>query len=342
MFRRGVARSSGSVVALALLVLFAESVAAGDDWVYVASSNRYAVIDPSVGEIMREGVLETSDFRTEGEQTPTIVPTPGGRYVFFHFSDFDRAVVVDAETHQVTWSVELPFGTERLQFSSMGNQIFALQRDGRRIQLPHRRGEITGTGGIAPLLGPESIAFNRRATRIYGNNGNDLVFVLENGGNVIRTIDLRGGPYEWQVSANFRYLLGSSSSGLTLVDEQRGRAVGYIEDGFTPTATLFDASSREIYALSADGREIIVADTRRFTEQERIVMQTPLSGIWQSSDGRLHGISRPDSDRVSPALVVDLLDVQETVSFPPSILATDSAIAAALVTLRPGEGFACF
>lgn len=342
MFRHGVARSAGAVVALALLLLFAESLAAGDDWVYVASSNRFAVIDPSVGEIIREGVLETSDFRTEGEETPTIVPTPGGRYVFFHFSDFDRAVVVDAETHQVARSVELPFGTERLQFSSMGNQIFALQRDGRRTQLPHRRGEITGPGSLAPHLGPESVAFNRRATRIYGNDGNDLVFVLENGGNAIRTIGLRGGPYEWQVSANFRYLLGSSPSGLTLVDEQRGRAVGYLEDGFTPTATLFDASSREIYALSADGREIIVADTRRFAEQDRIALQNPLSGIWQSSDGRLHGISSPDQDGGAPVLVVDLLGTHETVFFPTSILAADSAIAATLVTLRPGEGFACF
>ena len=330
-------------VAAFLSAVVAGYLAADSDWVYAAAGNRYAVLDPVSGDVVIEGLLATEDFTPNELDTPVIVPTPGGRYVFILYSSHDRAIVMDAETHRPVWSVTLPSGTEALQFSSMGNEIYTRSTGGSWFSIPHRRGNVTGEPSSAPNLGSNRIAFNRRATRVYGNSGNTLVYLLTNTGEDVREIDLRAGPYDWEISPNFRYLLGSGGERVALIDEQRARVVGYLEGGFTVGAAAFDIASSRVYALSADGGEVVVADTRRFAELERIETPENLAAIWRSSDKLIHGYSPPSDDGSSSgAIVLDLLGSTRVVLLPSSLTDVSSAATAALVTIKPGQGFACF
>ena len=330
-------------LAAIVLVFAAGALSADSDWVYAAAGNRYAVLDPSNGDLVIEGVLATADFAPGELDTSVIVPTPGGRYVFILFPAHDRAIVMDAETHRPVWSVNLPSGTEALQFSSMGNEIYTRSTNGKWFSLPHRRGEATGAPSSAPNLGMNRVAFNRRATRVYANSGNDLVYLLTNSGDEVRDIAIQAGPYDWEVSPNFRYLLGSGQERVALIDEQRARVVGYLQGGFTQGAAVFDTASSRVYALTDNGREIVVADTRRFGELDRIETPKNLLSIWRSSDQLIHGYSAPSDDgSLAGAIVLDLLGTSRVVSIPSSLTEGPIAVTASLITIKPGQGFACF
>ena len=316
---------------------------ADSDWVYAAAGNRYAVIDPLEGDVVIEGVLATADFAPGESDTPVIAPTPGGRYVFILFPSHDVAIVMDAETHRPAWSVDLPSGTDAIQFSSMGNEIYTRSANGNWFWLPHRRGEVTGDPTSAPNLGMNRVAFNRRATRVYGNSGDSLVYLLTNSGDEVREIGLQAGPYDWVVSPNYRFLVGSGEERVALIDEQRARVVGYLDGGFVPGGALFDNASSRVYALTADGGEIVVADTRRFRELERIETPENLAAIWRSTDKLIHGYSPPANDGSSTGKIVfDLLGSPRTVTIPSSLADGAAPVTASLVSIKPGQGFACF
>ncbi|MFW6293536.1 MAG: hypothetical protein ACOC7V_14615, partial [Spirochaetota bacterium] len=273
----------------------------------------------------------------ENAATPQIVPTPGGRYVFFHFREADAAVVVDAETHEVVRALRLPEGSERIQFSSMGDSLY-VETSSDRFVLAHRRGEITGGPSAAVELASGRIAFNRRATRVYGERDGALVYALARDGSPVASVGLRGGPYDWQVSPNFRYLLGTSRSGeaMVLVDEARARVVGYLSERFVPGSARFDEASREVHFLTDDGRELAAADVRRFRVSSRLELGAEFARIWRDDGGRLHGLSADDG-----ALILDVTGDPRRVAID-SLLRGSGDLTAAFVELKPGQGFACF
>ncbi|TVR04182.1 MAG: hypothetical protein EA403_05485, partial [Spirochaetaceae bacterium] len=276
-----------------LLTAFAVSATAQTEWIYAAAGAQYVVVNPADGAVVHRGELRVSDFRPgesgETAPTPDIVPTPGGRYVFFLFAGSDRAIVVDAETHQPVWSVTLPAGTRRIVFSSMGTTLWAFTGGTSWIELSHQRGRLTDSGRRAASLGHGTVAFNRRATRVYGNRGSDLVFALASSGEVVQTVELQGGPHDWQISPNFRFLAGTSANQLVMVDEARGRAVGTLPGAFA--GGVFHPSSREFFALSADGTAVVAVDATRATERSRIRPPLALTAIFSQADGTLHGLA---------------------------------------------------
>ena len=337
-----------SRVGFAILLILAGTAAfAQSDWIYAASADRYVAIDPRDGAIVGSGRLATADYDpaagsgSSGVATPQIVPTPGGKYVFFVFADDARAVVVDAESHAPVWSVALPAGTQTIGFSSMGETILAYTGGTNWTELPHRQGRITGTGRAAPSLGAGTIAFNRRATRVYGNRGNDLVFALTASGDAVATVRVDGGPYDWHISPNFRFLVGVSERRLALVDETRGQAVGYLDGGFT--GGVFHPSSRQFYALTTAGAAIVVAETGRMREQARIEPPFLLEAIFREDDGTLHGLSQSAPFGAgAPVILTDITGEQGIVEFPSGFADPGAGVSATVVTLRPGGGFACF
>ncbi|TVQ21700.1 MAG: hypothetical protein EA382_13200 [Spirochaetaceae bacterium] len=344
MRRRG--RGSRTVVALLMLVIGAAAFAQSD-WIYAAAGDRFAVVDPRDGSVVETGRLATADYDPAAGRdraniaTPLIVPTPGGKYVFFVFADDARAVVVDAESHAPVWSVELPAGTQTISFSSMGETILANTGGTRWIELPHRQGRITGAGRTAPSLGAGAIAFNRRATRVYGSRGADLVFALTASGDAVQTVRVDGGPYDWHISPNFRFLVGVSERRLALVDETRGQATGYLDGSFS--GGVFHPSSRQFFALTADGGSIVVAETGRLREQSRIDLPFRLTAIFREESGRLHGLSHSSPFGAgSPVILTDITGDQGIVEFPAGFAEPGVDVAATIVTLRPGGGFACF
>ncbi|MEE8442104.1 MAG: PQQ-binding-like beta-propeller repeat protein, partial [Spirochaetia bacterium] len=284
-------------ILLGLIVVGSVSGAA-QEWLYVSRSGAYAVINPADGAIVSAGELLADGFQPEPSSVPEIVPTPGGRYVFFVYAQQDKAIVVDAETHLVAWAADLPRNAETIQFSSIGDRLYVLRSDGSRVVLEHRQGEVSETRSDAPALDVGRIGFNRRATRLYGNDGRNLVYSLASTGELVRTVPLRGGPYDWSVSPNFRFLLGRSRTDgrLVLIDEQRARAVAYADVGEVAGEPLFDAGSGSVYVLTDSGSRITVLDTRRFREQRTESLPFALSTLYLGEGERYHGVS---ADRLS-------------------------------------------
>lgn len=324
------------------------------EWIYAASGSRYLVMNPQDGAIVRRGELRVEGFdpgfgTPDGVSTPEIVPTPGGRYVFFVFAAEDRAIVVDAETHSPVWAVDLPGGTRSIVFSTMGATILAYTGGTTWVEVPHRQGRITGPGRPAPSFGGESPAFNRRGTRVYGNRGEELVYALADSGEPVQSLSLEDGPYDWSISPNFRFLVGTSESGLAVVDEARGRVLGYLDGSYAEG--VFHPNSREYYALTSGGDAVVVVDVPRGRERSRFRPPVPLAALLREDDGTLHGLSKGNSGGPGASVVLDLTGRQRIVPLPrdfgagadrPAPAGEVSTVRAAGVTLRPGGGFACF
>lgn len=317
-----------NVRALGIALILAFIVAGSgisQEWLYVSRGGAYVAYDPSGGTVVHSDVFEGSSGDIE------IVPTPGGAYVFFFDRPLNRAFVVDTNTHEVAWVEQLPPGTERIQFNSMGEQVIA-EVNGNRIAIAHRRGRLGDESTLEANLDLGQVAFNRRATRVYGSRGNSLEIVLAADGSRVASVRT-GGAFDWRTSPNFRYLLGTDSRGkVILVDEQRARSVG-TQDGLSDSV-WFTSDSRQIHALDGDGETVVTLDTRRFRVQDRIEIDVPLSHMWLSADGRHHGLSR-DAGR----LVFDASGA--VVSVQPN-LPGQGPLRAALVVVRPDQGFACF
>ena len=335
---------------LILLLAVGHSGFAQSEWIYAASGSRYLVMNPDDGTIVHRGELRADGFApgagnpgtASRTATPQIVPTPGGRYVFFLFPRADRAVVVDAESHLPVWAVDLPRGTRSIVFSTMGDTILAHTGGTSWVELPHRQGKITGPERPAPAFGGGTLAFNRRGTRVYGNRGGELVYALSSSGDSVQTVRLDGGPYDWQISPNFRFLVGASQGGLAVVDEARGRVVGYLDGSYA--GGVFHPNSREFYALTADGEALVLVEVTRGRERSRFRPAEALGAVFREDDGTLHGLSKGDTGGAGagPAgasVVLDLTGRQRRVALPPDFAA---GVTAAFVTLRPGGGFACF
>jgi len=308
--------------------LFTSGFVAADEWIYVTRGSSYAVIDPSNGRVVHSDVVTDVELSSQ----LAVVPTPGGRYVFLYSKELRSAYVIDAQTHELVRAETLPPGISSVQFNSMGEELVALRENGSRLSISHRKGELGAVGEWETDFDSARVAFNRRATRVYGSRGPDLEYVLAIDGSVITSVDI-GGSYDWSVSPGFRFLLGSDDSGtLVLVDEQRARIVGR-RDGYSKWFA-FTADSREVHALSSGGGAVGVLDTRRFREERRISLRVPLSQFWMGTDGSYHGVSADGA-----AVVIDASGKAIRVS---PDLPGEGPLHAAYVVIRPDEGFACF
>ena len=66
-----------------------------------------------------------------------------------------------------------------------------------------------------------------------------------------------------------------------------------------------------VYFLDAQGTELVIADTRRGRVSDRISLDRPFVEVWQTEDGRFHGLS---ADRMS--IVLDLTGTPTRVGLP--------------------------
>lgn len=334
-----------AVLSLILFLAVGRAVFSQSEWIYAASGPEYLVMNPDDGRIVRRGELRV-DGSAPDTGTPQIVPTPGGRYVFFVFPQASQAVVVDAESHLPVRTVDLPEGTRSIVFSTMGTTILAHTGGTSWVELPHRQGRITGPGSPAPFFEGDALAFNRRGTRVYGNRGGELVYALTDSGESVQSVPLEGGPYDWHISPNFRFLVGASEGGLVAVDEARGRVVGYLDGSYV--GGVFHPNSREFYALTSAGDALVVVDLTRGRERSRLRPPVALAAVFGQDDGTLHGLSKGDSGGAGASVVLDLTGRPRRVALPAGFGAGEGAsdgastVTATGVTLRPGGGFACF
>ncbi len=337
------------VIAAVLGLLVAASVAADTDRLYFAAGNRYVVVDPASGSVLHHGRLSLNGENAPGPNaraggTPAIIPTPGGRFVFFHRPWADTVTVVDAESHRFVRTIELPQNARTVVFSSMGNEVFLPVSDDRFVYLDHRRGEISGRARSLGVPASGNPAFNRRATRIYTSTASggetELVYVLKSSGEAIAEVDLPSGQYNWQASPNFRFLLGveEGGDGLVVVAEQARRVTAEIDEEIDPDSVYFSADSETITALTADRRTALVIDGRRGRIRDRITLPEAVDYLRTDVDGRLLAVS--GTTAILDVAGQDLrVDVGRYLS---NGEASGAEVRAQLVTLKPGQGFACF
>ena len=334
-----------AAVALALLV--SAAAAADTDRLYIASGDSYVVVDPADGGVLHQGNITggTDGAGADGEpaDTPSIIPTPGGRFVFFHRPWSDTVTVVDAESHRPVRTIDLPQAARTIVFSSMGDEVFLPIADNRFVYLDHRRGEIRG--GAQDLRAPAEShpAFNRRATRLYatdsGRGGPKLVYVLKSSGEEIAEVALPAGNYDWQASPNFRYLLGVDNDGdrLVVVTEQARRVTAEIDEDVVPDQAFFSSDSETITALLADRRTALVIDARRGRVRERVQLPERVDYLRADVDGRLLAVS-------GTTVILDVGGQNRRVDVGRYLDGGggDAGVRTQLVTLKPGQGFACF
>ncbi len=334
---RGRVMPTGRRALLLLPFLFLVVALAGaESWLYAVRGEQYAVLDPQSGDTVHSGILSVDGYTPSAGAEVTIVPTPGGRYVFFHIPSDDVAVVVDAESHQPARVVALPDGVQSLQFSSMGDTAYLL-RDGDRVAVPHRRGELESEQSAGPELAPGLVAFNRRATRVFGQQGRDLIYARAAGGDPIADVSVGNEVHDWYISPNFRYLLGAAQSGdgLVLVDEQRARVTGRVREEIVPRSVGFSDSSREFFALLAGngGSTIIVGDVPRARIRDRLELDRSAVRLFRDTDGAFFVLYTDGSVGIGAGS-----DAERIATTGIDGGASDLA----LVVLKPGQGFACF
>ena len=296
--------------------------------------------------IRRDAVVEViSPFegketaRIEEPQTNLLLPTPGGKYVFFINRQSGRARAVDFENPGQSKDLDLsshaPLGIAA--FSPTGKYFYAAEENSRELTVyEHRAGVLENPQSLS--LGEvnthdTSLIFNARGTRFYRIEGNALVYRLSKDASEIRRIDRLGGSRGWQAAPGGRYLWGYDDSGWIVVDESRGKIDERIKAGGTGSVH-FDARGRRAYALSDEGHSLVTLDTRRGRIIESLALQNQALDISVSDEGDIWLLTE------NSLLLKRAEDDEFRLLWSFDDAATDWEMH--YVKLRSNEGFACF
>ena len=213
-----------SIVIIALLLFILPAYAEVTEWIYITRGNHFLVMDPQTRKIIKQESLPE-------KESYNIFTTPGGKFLFLVASHDDtKAIVIDTETHAVMHSETLPPNTTRIAFSSMGDRMYS-GTDTKYVSVSdHRRSRFSNTQTLQTSLGTGEIAFNRRGTRIYGNNKTGLAYFLEQDLSIIQEIRLRK-VYNWFAASNFRFLFGIAldKTKIVSIDERKAKKIAELK-----------------------------------------------------------------------------------------------------------------
>jgi len=320
---------AGALPLLLLLLLLGAAGASGAEkgWVYLLPERggELLVLDDggSVGTV-----------RLGREGATGIFPTPGGKYVFVTFPDAEVAVV-DAEAQALDRRFGLEQGApEQFLFSPSGDKAYVSLRGSSRVLVfSHQRSRLELRGSLSLGIAGAPITLNRRGTRLYRSSADGLDFYLETTGETLRRVPLRGGAASWSFSPDYRFLWGVSLADgrLSVVDERSAKLAAEVDGAFAPFEPAATNDGAYLVAASRDRLEKIGARTFR-----------PETSI--ELPGRARDLASPGTGDAVWLLVgeeiieIDLGSGKEIRSVSPGVSIRDIAA----VTLRPGEGYACF
>ena len=320
--------SNPRTAALLAALLLAAAAAGGADrsFVYLLPERGNAIL-----VMDQNGVRRVVDIGRTGAEA--VFPTPGGKYVFVTFQGSSEVAVIDAESQSLNRRFNLTQGIpEQIAFSPTGERAYVslagssevLFFDHRRSVLTLRETRLMGLAG-APLL------LNRRGTRLYRSGSEGLGFYLETTGEIIRSVAAPGGVALWSFSPDFRYLWGVSASdgSLVVVDERASRLAATLPGPFAAFAPI--AADDRAYLVSRSGDRLVPVSSRSFLEEKAIAIPGPARSVASTGSG------------VWLLVGTDLVRIELPSGRAASRVAFDQPIRAIVaVTLRPGEGYACF
>ena len=317
--------------ALAALTVLLTAAVAQAQWVYVLGADgRITVVDAP-----RRSVVRTIDLPWPG--VARLHPTPGGKYILVSWRDRSDIAAVDVEAHAVSRTFTLPNGPiDDLEFSPMGDTVLTTRAGSTQVDLwSHSRSVLQPLGSVSAGVAGSPALFNRRATRLYRSGVSGLDFVYLKTGELITEVALPGGPMAWVFTPDFRYLWGSSADGgsVAVVDEGRGRLVESLELPHRAHAPVISGDGGRLWLIDAQGRSLVGLDTRTRKAVARLDLGGDITGL---SAGPASEIWAHD-----PSGKLSVIDGRRG-AVTASVIVPGGTHQAVYITLRKGEGYACF
>ena len=313
-------------------ILFPQSTGKSG-WIYILmkDSSELSIIDIEDGKVVKIISLD-------GGKPDAIFPTPGGKFVFVTYVDSPFVSAVDAEDQEVYRNFRLDYqGPPAFTFSPMGETVYATEPGTNRITVfGHSRSHLDEKLKFSVGEPDTTGIFNRRGTRYFRSNTKGLAVIYAKTQEVIEEIGFQGGPMVWNFSPDYRYLWGAGISGnkVVVIDESRSKVQKELDIEIFPTQPTFSADGNRVYFISSSGDRILVINGRRHELEKEIEFSSPIDGITIDGDDNLWVMSSASGSIIK----VDgrSLDVSDRIEL------NAPAKQIKYVTLKKGEGFACF
>lgn len=322
------------VLITGILMLSMSAMLGAETRLFLLRGNTLHIFNGSDGSELDRQRLETQ----MNASYDMLVGTPGGKYIFVIDSASGQGLALDFEDSSVRKTVDLSSAAplSAAVFSPMGDVLYIVQQSsGQVISYTHRAGELGAeeTFLSSDVSSNRSLpALNSRGTRFYISGEEGLLYYLVSDRSVIRVIRNISEGLDWTMAPGGRFLWGSGEEGWVVVDEQRGRVAARLPSG-SSESPVFSSNGRTGWALTESGTVLVELDSRRNRILRREALNEALTGpatgsadeIWLAGEDALY-LSRGG----------------EAVQTSGSIAGSGEIKAFVSVTLRPGEGFACF
>ncbi len=265
-----------------------------------------------------------------------LFPTPGGKFVFVTFMDSDLVSVVDVEKHQEVKTFIMEGGTPgSFTFSTMGQELYVTWPSSEVIKAyHHQRSELEFKEQFHLGMANAPILLNRRGTRIYRSSEEGLEVVYLKTKEIIKTFTQSGGPRLWSFSPDYRYLWGVSTDGIVVVDEPKLRTLKTVTATPKSHAAVFSQDGKKAFLIEKSGLRVLVLNKRASDLLGEIYFEDPIESITLTENGTLWTGSLETNTLFS----IDTSTLENTgmVDLPGKL------IQIRYVTLKKGEGYACF
>jgi DNA-binding beta-propeller fold protein YncE len=178
------------------------------------------------------------------------------------------------------------------------------------------------------------VLLNRRGTRIYRSSAEGLEVVYLKTKEIIKTINLSNGARTWSFSPDYRYLWGVNRDGIIVVDEPKLRTLKTVTAAPKFHAAVFSPDGKKVFLIEKSGQSIVVLNKKASDIVGEISFQEFIDSITLTENGTLWA----GSSQTNTLFMVDTdtLDIIGTVELP------GKTVQFRYVTLKKGEGYACF
>jgi DNA-binding beta-propeller fold protein YncE len=314
------------------LFLFVSLWAFGDSgWIYALNQGDAGiyVIDVDTGELI-------SSIPLGGKAPNGLFPTPGGKFVFVTSMDSELVSVVDVEKHQEVKTFIMEGGIPGIfTFSSMGQEVYVTRPLSEEIRVYlHQRSVLEMEERFSLGIAGAPILLNRRGTRVYRSSAEGLEVVYLKTKEIIKTLTISGGARIWSFSPDYRYLWGVGADGIVVVDEPKLRTLKTVMVTPKPHAAVFSQDGKKAFLIEKSGRRVVVLNKKASDVAGEISFGDFIDSMALAENGTLWIGSSQTSALYT--LDTDTLEITGRVDLP------GIPIQIRYVTLKKGEGYACF
>jgi DNA-binding beta-propeller fold protein YncE len=317
----------------ALLFFLSVSLLAMGDSGWIYSLNQ---VDAQIYVIDVDRREFISSIPLGGDAPNGLFPTPGGKFVFVTFLDSGLVSVVDVEKHREVKTFIMEEGTPGFfTFSTMGQELYVTWPLSEEIRVyHHQRSELEFKEGFQLGMANAPILLNRRGTRIYRSSTEGLEVVYLKTKEIIKTLPLSGGARVWSFSPDYRYLWGVNNHGIVVVDEPKLRTLKTITAASKSHAAVFSKDGKKVFLIEKSGKRVVVFNKKASDRVGEIPFQDIIDSMALAENGTLWTGS--SETRALFTVDTDTLEITGRVDLP------GKPVQIRYVTLKKGEGYACF